>query len=475
LNVVGHNLEPARFIPYYFVDNIRYVLHMFSGNVKWNLGNIVSLSANVRRDGSSTMQINNRWITSYSGAIDYNLSKHLELSGINLSLRGSYAKIPKLLADDRFSTGPVYTSNVGWENEPVLGTYLGYPVITRPYQFGWIDWSYPWAYANQMMVGTKIGLFKERLNLNVDVFNRDDKNQILLVPIAREYGYEGEYRSGMEVNNKGIDVGFSAKIIETHNGLQWTLYGNLSNVKNTLKALPNGLNEIIIGNQKLKVGSRVDAFWVYKNTGSYSGATGAMTFNGVPMTAGDPAWADLNGDKKIDDNDKVITGNYMPKYYGGFGSSFAYKKMALDLQFNYALKRTVLNQYASTRLDFINAENSRNITAVKEITFWELKQDVSKYPVYNPWSSVVPYRIEQDLFLDDASFVKLKSATLSYDLVSKPSKRFSHFIFYVTGTNLLTFSKFKGDDPELVTFNGIYAGTGLPLPKSVIVGVKIDL
>ena len=126
-------------------------------------------------------------------------------------------------------------------------------------------------------------------------------------------------------------------------------------------------------------------------------------------------------------------------------------------------------------LDFINVENSRNINAVKEISFWEQKQDVSSYPVYNPWSNVVPYRVDQDLFLDDASFIKLRSATLSYDLVSKPSKYFRSFVFYVTGTNLLTLTNFQGDDPELVTYNGIYNGRGLPLPKSVILGVKIDL
>lgn len=474
LNTVDASLQPVRFIPYFFIDRIRYVMNSFSGNLKWNLDDILTVSANIRRDGSSTMQVNNRWITSYSGAIDYHLSKQLDLPGIDLSLHGSYGKLPKLFADDRFASGPIYTSNVGWENEPVLGTYLGYPVITRPYEFGWVEWSYPWAYSNKMMIGARLGMLNNRLNFSLDLFNRDDKNQVLLVPIAREYGYKGGYSTGLEVNNKGLDFGFSAKMLNENSDLQWTLYGSLSTVKNTLKALPNGLNEIVIGQQKLEVGKPVDAFWVYKNQGAYNTASG-LSFNGVPMTAGDPAWADLNGDNRIDEDDKELTGNYMPRYFGGFGSTLAYKKIALDLQFNYALKRTVLNQYASKRLDFINVENSRDINAVKEITFWEQKQDVASYPVYNPWSSVVPYRTDQDLFLDDASFVKLRSATLSYDLLTKPSKLFNRLIIYATGTNLLTFSSFKGDDPELVTYDGVYTGRGLPMPKSIIIGAKIEL
>lgn len=475
LNTVDGSLEPVRFIPYFFIDKLRYTLHQFSGNLNWNLGDILSVSATVRRDGSSTMQVNNRWFTSYAGSLDYNLSQHLSLTGLQVSLHGSYGKLPKLFADDRFSAGPIYTSQVGWENEPILGTYLGYPTITRPYEYGWVRWSYPWAYSNKALVGANIGALNNRLNIKLDVFTRNDKNQVMLVPIAREYGYTGEYKSGLEVNNKGLDLGITFKVLENKEGLQWTAFGNLSTVSNKLKALPNQLNQIVIGKQKLEVGKPIDAFWVYQNKGAYTGGAGSLSFNGVSLKDGDPAWADLNNDNRIDEKDKVLTGNYMPRYYGGFGSQLSYGKLAFDFNFNYVLKRTVLNQYASTRLDFINVENSRSIDAVKEITFWELKQDVTGYPVYNPWSSVVPYRADQDLFLDNAGFLKLRSATLSYDILNKPSKLFKRFLVYATGTNLLTITGFKGDDPELITYDGIYNGRGLPMPKSIIIGAKIDL
>ena len=101
--------------------------------------------------------------------------------------------------------------------------------------------------------------------------------------------------------------------------------------------------------------------------------------------------------------------------------------------------------------------------------------DLSSYPMYNPWSSVVPYRLEQDLFLDNASFLKLRSLSISYNLLTKKSKTFTSCVFYVTGTNLFTITSFKGDDPELVNYNGIYTGYGLPQSRTFITGVRIGL
>ncbi|MCH5720675.1 hypothetical protein [Niabella hibiscisoli] len=117
---------------------------------------------------------------------------------------------------------------------------------------------------------------------------------------------------------------------------------------------------------------------------------------------------------------------------------------------------------------------NNNINSVKEITFWERKQDLADYPVYNPWSPVVPYRLEQDLFLDNASYLKLRSVSLAYDLSRGGTRTaFRNCTLYITGTNLLTISPFKGDDPELVNYNGIYNGYGLLNPKSLILGIRL--
>ncbi len=313
----------------------------------------------------------------------------------------------------------------------------------------------------------------------MDLYNKDDKNGLFPVPIAAEWGFASAYKTGLEVNNKGIDVLVNAEIIDNQSKeLGWNLSLNFNYNKNTLKALPDGLKEVIIGNTKLKVGEPVDRFWVLQNTGIFNASgeiPSGFNINGVPVSPGDARWTDVNGDNTINNADKVLKGNYMPKFTGGMGNFIKWKAVTFDFQLYFALGHNALNNYASNRLDFINSEAVQTINSVKEITFWEKKQDLFTYPVYNPWSSTVPYRADQDLFLDDLSFLKLRSATLSYDLAKIVKiKSLKNSVIYVSGTNLATLTKFKGDDPELVNYNGYYYGDGLPMPKSVIVGFKLN-
>ncbi|MNI49702.1 hypothetical protein D3C73_1043240 [compost metagenome] len=88
--------------------------------------------------------------------------------------------------------------------------------------------------------------------------------------------------------------------------------------------------------------------------------------------------------------------------------------------------------------------------------------------------------MDQDLFLENASFLKLRSLTIGYDLVQLNNvkdkmKTIRRAYVYVSGTNLLTISKFSGADPELIDFNGYYTGYGLPLSPMVSLGVKLEL
>jgi len=482
VNLFHPNTEEQAYISYYFPNRITTALQSFSGELTYSLDDILNVYAVIRRDGSSTRQINNRWFSGYSGSFDYNMGKHLSLRKINLNLHGGFGRVGKVVADDRFSSGPIYNSYVGWQNEPTLGTYLGLPALVRPYSFGWVGNNMPWAYYDKMNLGIRLGLFSGNLTLGVEAYNRYDKNGALLIPTPAEWGYEGQYLSGMEVNNRGVDLSLMANIIKSRSGFAWSVNGNISFNSNRLEALPNGLPQIIIGNNMLKVGERVDAFWVYRNIGTYNTmdevpenpSTGnKLTYNGVPFGVADAKWADTDGNFDVNNYDKVLEGNYMPKQWGGLGTLFAYKHFSLDIQFYFALGHQYLNQYASSRLDFVNSDFTKTLNAVKEITFWKKGEDLSVYPQYNPWSSLVPYQLYQDLFLDNASYMKLRSATLSYKIPTNKALIRTTQV-YLSGTNLLTFSRFKGDDPELINYQGVYDGRALPIPRSVILGLKLD-
>src|SRR3546814_20417714 len=126
-----------------------------------------------------------------------------------------------------------------------------------------------------------------------------------------------------------------------------------------------------------------------------------MKYNGITMKAGDPRWKDINGDNQVNDQDKVLQGNILPKISGGMHNQFRYQNWTLNVDLYFNLGREILNREMANRFDFINRESGNNINSVKEITYWEKRGDYSNYPLYNPWSSVMPYRAEQDLFLED--------------------------------------------------------------------------
>ncbi|MDF2188072.1 SusC/RagA family TonB-linked outer membrane protein [Paraflavitalea sp. CAU 1676] len=486
-------LQSNGFDVFYHPSNQKVAIAAFFGKANWAYNDILDVTAVVRRDGASVMQPDNRWYTGYGLTATLDLYKTVVKNAdflSNLDLTASYGRNGKLLSDDRFAGGPNYRSDLSWTGAPTIGSFAGLPGLSRPYNSGWVGYGIPWAYVEQLSAGIKAGFLQNKLQVGIDVYSKTDKDMMLPVPVPAEYGYKTAYASGLDVNNSGVDLTLHAGVLtEAANKPGLSLHANLNYNKNELKALPNGLQRLVINDHLLQVGQPIDAFWVYKNEGIYNtnaevpvkpGTSQPLTYQGVALKAGDARWQDVNGDYTINEDDKVMVGNSLPKITGGFGGNLAYRSFNLDFNFYFALGHKLLNKYAAQRLDFINTDASSSIDGVKEITFWEKKMDLGAYPMYNPWSNTIPYRLDQDLFLDKASFVKLRSVTLSYNLVSGwkgkgKSNVFKEATVYLTGANLFTITSFKGDDPELVQYNGLYTGAGLPIQRSFILGFKLEL
>jgi len=241
----------------------------------------------------------------------------------------------------------------------------------------------------------------------------------------------------------------------------------------------------VVGNRFLKVGQPVDQYWLLENNGIYTSDADVPTVNGqklkykgIVLKAGDPRWKDQNGDNTIDDNDKVLKGHSLPTLSGGFDNNFKYGNWSLGTSFYFNLGRKLINQEMANRFDFVNREGNTDINSVKEITFWEKRGDYSKYPLYNPWSTVIPYRADQDLFLENASFLKLRQVSLGYELgnlLNKKNVKINKFFVYGAVSNIFTITPYTGQDPELVSYDGIDTGYGQPIPRTYTLGVKMEL
>lgn len=483
-------LQPDGFFTNRFTDRQKINVSSLYGTVDYALNDELFVTAIGRTDGASNMQANNRWFFSPSINTKWDVTKYLKTKNnllSNLSLNVAWARLGTLNITDQYGAGPQYVSDLGWSSNNSVGSYGGMGTISRPYTSGWIGYDMPWAYVDELDFGIDGGFFHNRLQTRLSFYSKDNKRMILGVPVNAESGYTKEYKSGLDVNNKGIEVVVSSEILKARNNkLGWTADFNIAFNKNTLKALPNNLQEITIGTQKLTVGKPIDQILVLQSQGVYQTDVDVpvnpsnfqiMNYKGLKLHGGDPKWKDLNGDYTIDENDKVAIGGYMPRIVGNFTSTFSYKGFNLDFNIYFALKRSIINQSAADQLDFINKTGNNNINSVNEITFWQKGIDVNDYPIYNPWSAVQSYRSDQDIFVENGSYLKLRSVSFGYDLskIKYFSKKVKKLYLYASGLNLLTIKSYTGGDPELVNYMGEDTGYGLPIPRTFTLGLKLDL
>lgn len=474
-----------------FKDYTSSNLASFYTNIGYNYGHKYFFTLYLREDGSSNVPAENRWLFSPTLSGAWKISNEDFMKEAfpwvsNLKLKASWGRVGRLLMDEYYKGGPIYNVDVGWDGNPNISTYSAFPALNAAFGTGYVVPGIQWPYVEQMNAGLDIGLLKNRLSISVDAYSKTDHNLLLQVPVTEEYGYTSIVENGMDIRNYGYEFSVDADIVRG-NKFQWssglTIYTN----QNKLLALPGGLKDMVIGDRRFLVGKPIDRYWVLINNGIYNTdaeipvnpSTGKrMSYQGIPLQAGDPKWKDLNGDYVIDNSDRVMKGRLSPAETGGFTNTFRYKGFELNFLFNYAFGRKVINQALANRFDFVNREGVDDITGVKEVNYWQITPgDYASIPKYNPWSNVNPYQANQTLFLEDASFVKLRSVTLTYDFHGKWMDRMGMNQFRVYGTvnNVHTWTDYSGGDPEAIDYFGYDQGNyNWAFPLSFTVGFNLQ-
>ncbi len=292
-----------------------------------------------------------------------------------------------------------------------------------------------------------MGFFQNRLNLTVDYYNKKTKDLLLNTPIAG-YNGGGTYLQNIGVvSNKGIEITIDVTPVQTKD-ITWSTSFNASFTRNKVVSLgkdsvlfrPDFVGQGFINTniQVVKVGQPMGAFYLIPWQHIYAADDPVLGY-----AAGDNRYQDVNGDGKIDFEDRLISGSALPKMLFGWNNNLKYKNLELNVFFQAALGNKIFNAtYA-----LIAAPNSDVYypTLAESANYWTTQHKQGVWA--DPTSKTGRNFAESTQYLQDGSYCRLKNVSLAYNF---PKKIFSAVdaSVSISGQNLFTVTRYKGYDPE---------------------------
>lgn len=450
---------------------MNYYLH-----ADYTFDNLVKVGANVSMDGASSTGKD-------ATRMGFFPSANVVLMAKNFNFLQDVDVVNKLdlYADYGLTGNSQYSSKLG-KYYYVSSSYQGISGLVRA---NVPNTKLEWEKDLNLSVGLNASLLYNRLNLGVKYFNTQATDVLMISPNSSAYGTAYYYSNDGEISSDGFDVSLSVTPVKTRN-FEWTIGGNFSTFANEVKSLGK-VNETITtlgdGAEVItRVGENPYSFYGYKALGvfstteeaetAYKGVTNLVNKNGVAYKAGDVHYEDVNSDGIINNLDKQVIGSATPEFFGSFYNHLQYKGFALDLTFVYSVGNDAYN--AVRRVTESASDFSNQSKAV--IRRWNMEGQITDMPRAQ-WNDVVGNNDFSDRWIEDASYLKLRDITFSYTFNKPVWNFFQGGTLYVTGQNLLNFTKYLGMDPEFsYSYNEAMQGVDygkVVSPKSVKVGVNL--
>lgn len=470
-------INAAAVISSYGEDIQKWSLISYLARVNYSYKDKYLITATIRTDGSSRFGSNQRYGTFPSTAIGWRISQEDFLKDTkwlsDLKLRASLGKA------GNFNIGNyTYTSNVGTANYAFNGnlapgrvsTSLNNPDLT-------------WENSKEFDGGIDLGLFKDRIYLNLDYYNRLTTGMLYNSEIPQSSGYSNAIINSGKIRNRGFEFGLSTKNLQGE--FKWNTNANISFNRNKVLALNANNDPIFSGlsgegsyTHITQVGHPIGEFYGYVVEGIYKDQADLNNSpHHVTSVIGSIKYKDVDGNGIIEPvKDFAVIGHAQPNFTYGFSNSFSYKKFDLSVIFvgsQGGQELKTANQY------LLNIDGVFNVDQ-KVLNRWRSPQDPGDGFTPTTNGSRVIYRDVNSSWVEDASFLRLQNVTLGYNFASSllaKSKLIKGARFYVSGQNLYTFTKYNGN-PEANTATGsaLTPGedfTNYPLAKTLIVGLNL--
>ena len=343
-----------------------------------------------------------------------------------------------------------------------------------------------WETTTRLSAGLESNVLGNRLNVRLEYFTSKTDDLLMYQPLRYVTGLSQNWSNNGAIKNQGFDVTATAKVIALKD-FQWELGASLGHYANEVTKLPNGSQQqdytVYGATIRSAIGQPANVFYGYKTIGVFPTSEAAesaglylMGTDGITQhyfQAGDMQFADRNGDHIINEADRTIIGDPNPDFYGNIFTMLNYKRLRLDVNFNYSVGNDVYNYM---RQQFESGSRFMNQTTAMTRRWQNEGQqtDIPRVAFQDPMGNA---RFS-DRWIEDGSYFRLKTITLSYTLPIT-STFLQGLQFWVQANNLFTLTNYLGTDPEFA-LSGSVIGQGIDLgrlsqSRSFVAGIKINL
>ena len=429
---------------------IEWAVQSMLFNANYAFDNRYLFQLSLRRDGASNFGDNAKYGNFFSVSGGWNIHNEAFFNADwvnNLKLRASYGSVgnrPSALYPqyDLYSISQSYNTRPG-----ALISQIGNKDLT-------------WEKSYTAGIGIDATLF-DRVRLTLDYYEKKTDNLLYQVPVSGLTGVTAIWKNVGEVNNRGFEATVGVDVVKTKD-LLWSINANIGLNRNEVSKLYGEEAQMIIGDgsgiagsaQKLlKPGLDSDS-WYLREWAGVNPANGAPQWYKTVKGANGEETRELTSNYA--EANSVVIDAYTPDFFGGFSTDLFWKEFDLSAVFGFSVGGKIYN-YSRQEYDADGAYSDRNqMKLISSWNRWEKEGDIATHPVAaynNPSNS----NKVSSRYLESGTYLKLRSVSLGYN-VPLNDYFISNLRLFVTGENLLTFTKYSGVDPEIPPIDNKVSG-----------------
>lgn len=459
----------------------KWALISYLARVNYTFKDKYLLTATVRSDGSSRFGSNYRYGTFPSAAFAWRASEEQFLKNAtwlsDLKLRASYGRTGNFNIPNYQYAASIGSSNYSFGGGLANGRVSG----------SIANQNLTWEKADELDLGLDLSVFKSRLGLTFDFYNRITSDLLLNAELPSASGFSTSTINLGKVRNRGFEIGLTSKNLTGE--FTWSTNANISINRNIVLELNPGNNNAPIysgrsgggySTHKTEVGKPIGQFFGFQFDGIYQNAAelASQPKHGSSVV-GSVRYKDIDGNGIIEEvKDFTVIGNAQPDFTYGITNNFGYKNFDL----NILIVGTQGGQIMKTGNEFfLNTDGVFNVDR-RVLDRWRSPS--------NPGNGFAPttnggrtlYREVNSQWIEDASFLRIQNVSLGYNFKQKfitSSKFIKTLRLYTSVQNLVTFTKYSGANPEAGTNDGFSAltpgrdFTAYPLPRIITAGINM--